>query len=276
MSSRYTRSYPAYAKNAVDGNTHTHWNSRSCVHTNQDLDPWWQVDLYYRAAVSRVIVYNRFDCCSERLDGMTITVGDDPTGAHSDVCGHVQYMRGVRVKTVVCSEPLFGRYVRVGIKGRRYLNLCEVEVMGNYVEFNLARGRHASQSSRYLHSYLALAQNAVDGKTSGHWGHRSCSCTNRDAHPWWRVDLAHQAKIYRVIVYNRVDCCSNRLDHFKVTVGDGRYHKGVCGEAGSMNRKPVEDMVCSEPLIGRFVEITLPGPQYLTLCEVQVVGHWAD
>ena len=49
---------------AVDGNTATHLDSKSCTHTNTDTNPWWFVDLQWTRNVYRVDLTNRVDCCS--------------------------------------------------------------------------------------------------------------------------------------------------------------------------------------------------------------------
>ena len=36
--------------------------------------------------------------------------------------------------------------------------------------------------------------------------------------PWWRVDLASCYAVTRVVVYSRVDCCSNRLTDMEIRI----------------------------------------------------------
>ena len=43
-----------------------------------ETSPWWTVDLEVLSAVSSVRVYNRRDCCSERLHNFEIRVGPYP------------------------------------------------------------------------------------------------------------------------------------------------------------------------------------------------------
>lgn len=43
------------------------FSNRSVTHTNIEAKAWWQVDLGAIHEIGQVILYNRTDCCSERL-----------------------------------------------------------------------------------------------------------------------------------------------------------------------------------------------------------------
>ena len=64
------------AKLAVDGNLDTAMSGKSCAHTNDDISPWWMVDLGTPSLVKKVYIVNRGDCCGERLSGFEIRVGE--------------------------------------------------------------------------------------------------------------------------------------------------------------------------------------------------------
>ena len=57
----------AEASRAVDGNTNGFFNADTCTHTNNDgdNDPWWRVDLQETHCISKVVLFNRWDCCSK-------------------------------------------------------------------------------------------------------------------------------------------------------------------------------------------------------------------
>jgi len=62
---------------AVDGNSNTQWNGRSCAHTAlHEKQPWWRVDLGNVELVNEVYVVNRGDCCGFRLNPFEIRVGE--------------------------------------------------------------------------------------------------------------------------------------------------------------------------------------------------------
>ena len=90
------------------------------------------------------------------------------------------------------------------------------------VPVNLALRRPAAQSSPYKFKGYGEPSNAVDGNTDGDRVSKSCTHTKTpyEDNPWWRVDLGSSYLINRVDVYNRVDCCSNRLRNMEIRVGN--------------------------------------------------------
>lgn len=62
----------------VDGNTDSIWGEPgySCTHTKNDKKPWWQVDLQVETPIQSVKVWNRADCCGDRLNGFQIFISN--------------------------------------------------------------------------------------------------------------------------------------------------------------------------------------------------------
>ena len=77
----------------------------------------------------------------------------------------------------------------------------------------------------------------------------------------------------QVILYNRGDCCSERLSNAQVTIGNAAEGNGnaVCGNAGVTTGKWKIEVNCAKKLEGRYVTVTVPN-NVLTLCEVEVMG----
>ncbi len=126
------------AENAVNGIT------TDFTHTaDNDLDPWWKLDLQREMRISTVRYYNREDCCQERLYNITTEVLDeagtvlytspvfnpwDGTGSPANP--------GLGPFTVdLTAEPgggVLGTQVRIrkdGYLGNEVLSLAEVEVL---------------------------------------------------------------------------------------------------------------------------------------------------
>ena len=61
---------------AVDGNTNTNWNRSSITHTRNTNDNYLEINLGGGYRVKRVVVFNRKDCCSERIAGAKIILLD--------------------------------------------------------------------------------------------------------------------------------------------------------------------------------------------------------
>ena len=107
---------------------------------------------------------------------------------------------------------------------------------------------------------------AVDGNIAGSWGRKSCTHSrhNKGSQNWWRVDLGRPHYIAYVRIWNRTDCCANRIDGAKVYAG-GK----LCGVVRYRGKR-VQGVHCSGT-VARTVTITQPN-NYLTLCEVEVYG----
>ena len=113
-------------------------------------------------------------------------------------------------------EEFVGRYVRVSVPGpKRYLGLAEVQVFSG--SENVAQGRTTSQSTT---GYGGTSNRAVDGDTNGVYAANSVTHTTQQRDPWWEVDLSGARVINRIIIWNRTDCCSERLDGFSIQILD--------------------------------------------------------
>src|SRR6185369_2311525 len=88
-------------------------------------------------------------------------------------------------------------------------------------ELNLALGKPASQSST-----MSAAGAAVNGTTDGNFYHGSVTATNRDAGAWWQVDLGASVPVNSVVIWNRTDCCAERLEDYWVFLSDAPFQAG--------------------------------------------------
>ncbi len=82
---------------------------------------------------------------------------------------------------------------------------------------NIARGKPTKQSST---GFGGVPSRAVDGNKNNQWGGRSCTHTNKDRKPWWRVDLKMEEQVKKVKLTNRGDCCWGRLRAIDIMVGN--------------------------------------------------------
>jgi hypothetical protein len=130
---------------------------------------------------------------------------------------------------------------------------------------DLALGAPATQSSTWGGIAASLA---VDGNKSGSY----FSHTDYNNQAWWQVDLGGSFYVDQVKVWNRTDCCSERLSNFDVLLSDAPfngtapvYSVNVAGQAG----RPSEITMQRR---GRYVRVRLNGTNYLSLSEVEVFG----
>jgi len=126
------------ANKAVDGNTDGNFNNGSIMHSLYEMKPWWQVDLGATVSVSSIEIWNRTDCCLERLNDYWVFVSNTPFLA-SDTPETLATRAGTwnnhqtvqpNPSSVISAGGAQGRYVRVQLSGWNYLNMAEVKVMG--------------------------------------------------------------------------------------------------------------------------------------------------
>ncbi len=116
-------------------------------------------------------------------------------------------------------EPKPARYVRIELPGvDRILSLAEVEV---FSEGELITHGRAVQQSSVASS--GVPERAIDGNTLGVYTDGSVTHTETEHSPWWEVDLGDEFLLDRVVVWNRTDCCEDRLKAFSVQLYDKRH-----------------------------------------------------
>jgi len=134
---------------------------------------------------------------------------------------------------------------------------------------NIALGKVTKQSSNYS-STLGLSQNAVDGNIDGNWSENSVTATLNDTKAWWEVDLLGKFLIDKVKVWNRQDCCADRLDNFDLIIFNEVNLVWKYEHQGKAHRETTIHV--PENVVGDKVRIQLRGRNNLQLAEVQVYG----
>uniref|UniRef100_A0A8C1JNS7 Fucolectin tachylectin-4 pentraxin-1 domain-containing protein n=1 Tax=Cyprinus carpio TaxID=7962 RepID=A0A8C1JNS7_CYPCA len=263
-----TLAYNWYAQNALDGLRST------CTHTAVQSDPWWKLDLMKTYSVNRVTITNRPDCCSDRINGAEIRIGNNSLDVSSNpVCAAVPSIPAGATYSYSC-RGMEGRYVIVNIPGAsKILTLCEV---GVYVIFpgNLATGRTVTQSSTFG---TWVGEQAIDFNPGFIQPSSSCSSTTAQTNPWWRVDLHYIYRVSSVVITNRLDCCPERIDGAEIRIGNSLENNGnnnpICAVISSIPAGVSSTYICND-MDGRYVNLFLPGDsRFLTLCEVEVYGE---
>uniref|UniRef100_A0A3Q3Q8R4 Fucolectin tachylectin-4 pentraxin-1 domain-containing protein n=1 Tax=Monopterus albus TaxID=43700 RepID=A0A3Q3Q8R4_MONAL len=135
------------------------------------------------------------------------------TSAVVSQCAVISTMQPWTTKSFQC-DGMKGRYVNIVIPGRQeYLTVCEVEVIGRPPAVNIALGKKVTQSSVYLGG---VPERAIDGNYASNLEEKSCSQTQKELNPWWRLDLLKPYKIMTVSITNRGDCCAERLSEAEI------------------------------------------------------------
>lgn len=255
------------AARAVDGATSGTWRDNSCTHSRYKTNNWWKLDLEGSDddvvyPVSMVVVYNREDCCQDRINGAEVYVGEE-------LCGTVTYVAGQASYKVQCASTLSAGSVTVK-QAANYLTLCEVEIyvaddaLPKIPFYNAAVGAATTQTST---GWGGVASRAIDGNTNGQWSGASCTHT-RGAGQSWAATLSEAVQVDHVIIYNRLDCCQNRINGAEVWVGSTK-----CGSVVYTDTQQAAYRVkCPVGTEGTVVTVKAAAGQYLTLCEVKIMA----
>ena len=272
---------------AVDGNTDGNYANNSVSHTQADAQAWWQVDLGQSSTIQTVEVFNRSDCCTQRLAEFYVLVSATDMGGRTlaallaDPSVARVYVASLNGQaSVSLPMPTQGRFVKVQLAGINYLTLAEVRVLGSTATLsNLAQGRPVSASSV---GWSGDPARAVDGNTDGYYGNNSVSHTQADAQAWWQVDLGQSRQVQTVQLFNRTDCCIARLSNLSVFVSASDMSARTLAQLKadpSVAQVQVQSLngaaSVTLPLAaqGRFVKVQLEGTDYLSLAEVRVLGQ---
>lgn len=233
------------ASRGIDGNTNGQWAGNSVTHTDPaDTTSWWQVDLGTARDISTITLHNRTDCCGTRLSNYSVLAGNDPTFVTSDyTTGNQPSDPGANISFIGVGTT--ARYVRVqrdGIStgGESVLSLAEVQIMGDaaFNFTNLAIGSTASQST--THSPTSAADSAIDQDFTNAFPSGSTTHTVDGASGpvWWETVLPAVSNINEIALFNRGDCCADRLSNFRISIFNGvtevwgqNYFEGT-GQAG--------------------------------------------
>uniref|UniRef100_A0A3P9Q9R8 Si:ch211-215k15.4 n=1 Tax=Poecilia reticulata TaxID=8081 RepID=A0A3P9Q9R8_POERE len=147
---------------------------------------------------------------------------------------------------------------------------------------NVALRGKATQARRYIGEWdiFGAASNAIDGNTNSVFRDGSCSHTEQQSNPWWRVDLLDSYVVTRVIITNREDCCEERINGAEIRIGNSIQFNGIenprAATIFSIPRGAFKVIDILNRIEGRYVTIVIPGSgKILTLCEVEVYGYRA-
>ena len=123
------------------------------------------------------------------------------------------------------SIPLLCHYVKIVRPGRGILSVAEVQVFDE-TNKNVALNKDANQSSNYTNTERGVAGKAVDGNTNTNWSGNSVTHTKTGNDNYLQIDLGGGFRVKRVVVFNRKDCCSDRIAGAKIILLD-RYEKEI-------------------------------------------------
>lgn len=141
---------------------------------------------------------------------------------------------------------------------------------------NVAYRKPVNQSST---TRAGPANYANDGKPGNqNPDGQECSETQKEASPYWRVDLLAPQTV-RVVRITTRGCCGHQpLQDLEIRVGNSStdlQRNPLCAwNPGTLDEGITKTFTCARPLIGQYVAVQLVGVEgSLSLCEVEVFSN---
>ncbi|KAK5848263.1 hypothetical protein PBY51_005892 [Eleginops maclovinus] len=264
----------ATASKAIDGRRNSYYTNGFCSHTvDNQIGPWWRVDLRRTFIVTSVKVTNRGDCCAERLDGAEIRIGNslENNGNNNPRCTSIPHIRAGKTSTFHCDGgSMEGRFVNVIIPGNmKTLTLCEVEVYGVLAVEPLQDVALLKPTKQCCNLFNEPASNAVSGRRGGNYFAGCCSSID-STNPWWSVDLSAEHNVSAVTITSRRDRMSSNIQGAEIWIGNSeqKTYNTRCGDISS--NSPTYTLECGG-MQGRYIIVSKSGLwTSLTLCGVEV------
>merc|ERR1719401_3095446 len=205
--------YPAWR--AIDGKTYDYEAPYGGIsHTCEGSIPWWRVDLNKSYSIVEIVIWNREDCCSDKLSNSKVEIILENKIVDTKTIGNTSG----KVTITFNYSGVVGDAVRIQATTTTAIHVTEVQVFAATFISNVALEGSASQSCVYKNN-MYPAWRAIDGKTYDYeapYGGISHTCEG--SIPWWRVDLNKSYSIVEIVIWNREDCCSDKLSNSKVEI----------------------------------------------------------
>ena len=281
-SDQETTAEPGQAANVLDGNNGSIWHTRYSG-TVAPLPHTITIDMKAATKVSGLVYRPRQDGGNPngRIGRYAVSVSSDGTNFGGPVATGTWADDGT--DKTAAFNLVTTRYLRLTAEteaGNRgpWTSAAEIMMLGeSYVvppADDLAIGKPATQSST---ANGGVAGRAVDGNTDGILAEGSVTQTASAAESWWTVDLQSVAPISGVTIYNRTDCCANRLNNSYLLVSDTPFASTGLAAAraqAGVSSYPISAVNGSLTIpvnrTGRYLRVQLVGTNVLSLAEVVV------
>lgn len=270
---------PAFAN---DGNRDGFWYNNSSSTTGNIPGQSWQVALASAGLIHEVVVWNRADCCAERLANFRVEIKNGTTVVFSQDLltsgGHVPAGQSVRIK--VPGNGVTGNLVKLtslGLNptGNHYLGFSEVEVIRYGTGRNI---NYAPYGTATASSNGTAAARVIDGVLDGLTQNNTVFSTANGPGAWLQVDIErHRIDEIRLWPSTFNNGSPHGCGNLRIAIFDG----GV--EVFGQNVAPANLLPINQPTIvvppsntmGDAVRVTSLGPvgaiERVQLAEVEIL-----
>ena len=141
---------------------------------------------------------------------------------------------------------------------------------------NLALNKPALLGSTISSSYPA--SNGNNGVTSSESNLELAHSDSSSTGNWWRVDLNANYELERIEIYNRTNCCIDRLNNAKVYIANGNlanpngFDASKMTEIGTLTSQAHQTLNLPATPIARYVYIKAAGNNPLNFLELEAYG----
>jgi hypothetical protein len=114
------------AGQAVSGVMPDHY----AIHTENELNPWWMVDLEYVYRIEKIVIHNRVDGFFERARTCQVEISKDGVSwltVHSGIAYFLGGKKGAPLQLPLLRRES-ARFVRISLRTKEFLHLSQVEV----------------------------------------------------------------------------------------------------------------------------------------------------
>lgn len=142
-------------------------------------------------------------------NGNIVVIGGNPDGHVS--LDNIHYTLKTSTKTISYTVPQMTRYIKMSSPLGMPLHITEIQAYDD-TGVVVSSGKNVYQSSMHADGY---PERVVDGKIDGNFRNKTVNHTlntsdiNNPEHI--EIDLGKEYNIVRVDVYNRTDCCKDRI-----------------------------------------------------------------
>ncbi|XP_022098115.1 polycystic kidney disease protein 1-like 2 isoform X2 [Acanthaster planci] len=281
----------AGASSAVDRKlktiSHTGWKDPS-----DRVNPWWKVDLGAVYCLRKITLVNRIRdvrVIARRLKGNVIRAGMSANHLLNREIGRVREEQAISGAVLDFTPDPYvnARYVSVDIPASGSNIIVQLtEFMVEEVSMDTVdtpstalslTGSQSDQSSTHEENGDSWdSARAVDGLSL--YEGTSCSRTEFQQNPWWRMDLTSAQCIRKIAVRNMDDIfVYTRLNLYGAVVRAGLSatptENAMCGSPVTLYQSLINDWIeftCEPSRLARYVSVDAPGNLTLILCEVMI------
>ena len=279
------------ASRAIDGNRSGIFTTdASTTHTTDAAGSFWEVDLGSAQSIDYLQLFNRQDCCRNRLSNFQLSIHDTSGGlaswsqSYHTSGSSVELGQGFDLPAGTMGQVVRVELLGPGAGGEQILSLAEVEILQGMK--NVALFGTASQSSTLVNGANPVASKANDGVINGlfNYGSTTHTLSNGASNNFWEVSLDQSYDIHEIALHNRGDaCCGIRLSNFRVSIFAGasevwgeNYFEGT-GSVAAAGIFSISDDALAAVATGDRVRVQLlglnnQGNSVLSLTEVEVFG----